>query len=160
MKSIASIACFPKLPAPNRLIRPTNTLAHIFYPFRSTQPLANRACKTHSSPASAAPAASYKSPYRKCAGVMRLGPPQMFLAGTLVDRILRFFTTRASFRQAIAKSLSLPPLLLAVERKLLVLRGVLQGDKITRSVAQAGLEDSSSAESPSRGIIQPFWPLR
>ena len=30
--------------------------------------IANRPCKTHSSTASAAPAASYKSPYRKCPG--------------------------------------------------------------------------------------------
>jgi Bacterial Ig-like domain (group 2) len=45
---------------------------------RSTQPcdeqIANRACKTHSSPASAAPAPSYKSSYRKCPGGKHLGP--------------------------------------------------------------------------------------
>ena len=41
-------------------------------------------------PASAAPAASYKSPYRKCPGGMLLRSPRMFRAGALVDRELRF----------------------------------------------------------------------
>jgi len=32
--------------------------------------------------------ASYKSPIRKCPGVMHLGPPPMSRAGALVDRVL------------------------------------------------------------------------
>src|ERR1700679_2317489 len=60
---------------------PPRTYLHscrLLLPVRSTQPcdeqIANRACKTHSSPASAAPAASYKSSYRKCPGGKHLGP--------------------------------------------------------------------------------------
>src|ERR1700687_1543521 len=41
--------------------------------FRARQ-IANRACNTHSSPASAAPAASYKSPDRKCPRGTQSGP--------------------------------------------------------------------------------------
>ena len=40
----------------------------------SDEQIANRACKTHSSPASAAPAASSKSSYRKCPGGTQSGP--------------------------------------------------------------------------------------
>jgi hypothetical protein len=52
--------------------------------------ISNRPCKTHSSTASATPAASYKSPYRKCPGGKQLGFPPMIRAGALVDRVLRF----------------------------------------------------------------------
>jgi hypothetical protein len=67
---------------PTRLANPSNP------PF--DEQIANRPCKTHSSTASAAPAASYKSPYRKCAGVMLHRLTRRFRAGALVDRGLRF----------------------------------------------------------------------
>jgi hypothetical protein len=56
---------------------------------RFDEQIANRPCKTHSSTASAAPAASYKSPYRKCAGGMLHRLTRRFRAAALVDRELR-----------------------------------------------------------------------
>ena len=41
----------------------------------------------------AAPAASYKSPYRKCAGAMLHRLTRRFRAGALVDRVLRFIAS-------------------------------------------------------------------
>jgi ParB/RepB/Spo0J family partition protein len=72
---------------------------------RDREQIANRPCKTHSSTASAEPAASYKSPYRKWPGAMLFRSPRMFRAGALVDRALRFATVTPQRR--------LPPALIA-----------------------------------------------
>src|SRR5580700_3648677 len=61
-------------------------------PVRATQPcdeqIANRACKTHSCTASAAPAASSKSPYRKCPGGTHLWTHAAALRRLICDRAL------------------------------------------------------------------------
>jgi hypothetical protein len=57
--------------------------------------ISNRPSKTHSSPASAAPAASSTSPYRKCPGGKHLRFPRRSRAGALVDRVLRYFNSCA-----------------------------------------------------------------
>ena len=75
---------------------PTLSPASFTGPLNPTLPTnksANRPCKTHSSPASAAPAASYKSPYRKCPGGKHLGSAPKLTAGALVDRELRFIAS-------------------------------------------------------------------
>ena len=89
------------------------------FPTRPTllfdEQIANRPCKTHSSPASAAPAASYKSPYRKCAGVMLHRLTRRFRAGALVDRELspsfphdRPWTTTENVRPSPAQLVDVP----------------------------------------------------
>jgi len=69
-------------------------------PVRSTQPcheqIANRACRTHSSPA---PAASHESSYRKCPGGKHFDFPPLLGAGALVDRKLDFSQSAARYLQ-------------------------------------------------------------
>jgi hypothetical protein len=68
-----------KLPSPNRLLRPTNTLADILYLFAQPNPATNKSRIAHAKPIAPprppqTPATSSKSPYRKCPGVKRSGP--------------------------------------------------------------------------------------
>jgi hypothetical protein len=79
------------------------SIADIFYQSARPNPATNKSriahAKPHSSPASAAPAASHKSSYRKCPGGKHFDFPPLLGAGALVDRKLDFSQSAARYLQ-------------------------------------------------------------